>query len=123
MTGPDDTAATPELRTERTRVTTIDELVDEAGQRFDIGEHRIAVVRVGDDVRVIGDRCSHANYSLAEGEVDCDAMTLECFKHGALFSLETGVPETLPAIRPVPVYASEVVDGEVFVMLPVEEEQ
>ena len=84
-------------------------------RRFDVGPHRIAVVRVGDDFYAIGDRCSHADYSLAEGEVDEDALTLECWKHGSTFDLNTGAPTVLPATRPVPVYEVEVCDGTVVV--------
>ena len=92
-------------------------LVDGGARRFDIDGHRIAVVRIGDSVYAIGDRCSHADYSLSEGEVDCDAKTLECWKHGSTFDLRTGEPETLPATRPVPVYDITVRDGDVVVTL------
>ena len=40
----------------------------------------------------IGDRCSHQDISLSEGEVLADELTLECWKHGSAFSLETGEP-------------------------------
>jgi 3-phenylpropionate/trans-cinnamate dioxygenase ferredoxin subunit len=75
-------------------------------------------VRIDDDVYAIGDRCSHADYSLSEGEIDADERTLECWKHGSTFSLETGEPLTLPATQPVPVYTVEVRDGDVLVTLP-----
>ena len=90
---------------------------DGEARRVDVEGHRLAVVRIGDDVYVIGDRCSHADYSLSEGEVDADARTLECWKHGSTFDLRTGEPETLPATQPVPVYAIEVRDGDVVVSL------
>ena len=64
------------------------------------------------------DRCSHANYKLSEGDVDCDEKTLTCWKHGAEFSLIDGEPQTLPATQPVPVWDLEVAAGEVFVNLP-----
>ncbi len=67
---------------------------------------------------MIGDRCSHADYSLAEGEIDTDEGTIECWKHGSTFSVTTGEPTTLPATKPVPVYEVSVVDGEVRVVLP-----
>lgn len=92
-----------------------DDLEPGAAQRFDVGGHRIALVRVGDDFYAIGDRCSHADYSLAEGEVDEDTLTLECWKHGSTFDLRTGEPTVLPATRPVPVYEVEVRDGSVVV--------
>ena len=53
---------------------------------------------------MIGDRCTHADVSLSEGEVDVDACTIECPKHGSEFSLETGEAITLPAIKPAPTY-------------------
>jgi nitrite reductase/ring-hydroxylating ferredoxin subunit len=36
--------------------------------------------------------------------------------------LVTGEPGALPATKPVPVYAIEVIDGEVFLDLPAEPE-
>ena len=80
-----------------------------------VGEHRIAVVRCGDDVYAIGDRCSHQDISLSEGDVDCDDKLIECWKHGSAFSLETGNPTSLPATKATPVYAVEVAGGDVWV--------
>ena len=62
------------------------------------------VVRIGDDFYAIGDECSHADYSLSEGDVWDDECEIECPKHGSTFSLRTGEPQTLPATQPVPVY-------------------
>ena len=75
------------------------------------------MVRLGDDVYVIGDTCSHADVSLSEGEVDAVACTIECPKHGSEFDLRTGEPRSLPAVRPVPRYEASVVDGDVVVEL------
>lgn len=94
-----------------------EEMEHGTARRFDIDGHRIAVVRVGDDFYAIGDRCSHADYSLAEGEVDEESLTLECWKHGSTFDLNTGEPTVLPATRAVPVYEIEVREGSVFVGL------
>ena len=91
------------------------DLDDGGARRFDVDGHRLAVVRIGEDVYVIGDRCTHQDVSLAEGEVDADTRTLECWKHGSCFSLETGEPSSLPATRPVPVYEARVADGTVIV--------
>lgn len=99
-----------------------DDLEVGAARRFDVGDHRIAVVRGEDQWFAIGDECSHADYSLAEGEVDLEECTLECWKHGSLFSLTSGEPQTLPATRAVPVYEIVVAGGEVAVRLPGTEE-
>ena len=103
------------------RVASADDLEPGQARQVDLGETKIALVRVGEDFHALADRCSHANYSLSEGEVDCDEMTLTCWKHGAEFSLRDGVPQTLPATQPVAVYDVEVAAGEVFVSLPGEE--
>ena len=94
-----------------------DELGDGTARRFDVGSVRVAVVRIGDEVFAIGDRCTHADVSLAEGEVDAESCTLECWKHGSQFDLRTGEPLSLPATRPTPVYEAKVVDGRVQVEL------
>ena len=100
------------------RLCALDDLEAGGVARFVVGDARIAVVRIDDAVYAIGDRCSHADVSLAEGEVHPDELELECWKHGSAFSLETGVPSTLPATKPVPVYEVTVEDGDVVVRLP-----
>jgi 3-phenylpropionate/trans-cinnamate dioxygenase ferredoxin component len=87
---------------------------DGSARRFDVGSLRVAVVRIGDELHAIGDRCTHADVSLAEGEIDTDDCTIECWKHGSQFDLRTGEPLSLPATRPTPVYDVRVVDGRVL---------
>jgi 3-phenylpropionate/trans-cinnamate dioxygenase ferredoxin component len=95
----------------------LDELASGSSRRFDVRDHRIAVVRFDDEVYAVGDTCSHQNISLSEGEVDEDDRTIECWKHGSTFSLETGEALVLPATKPVPVYDVRVDDGEIVVVL------
>jgi 3-phenylpropionate/trans-cinnamate dioxygenase ferredoxin subunit len=100
---------------ERVVVCKLDDIAQGTAKRFDIGTHRIAVVRCDDALYAIGDTCTHADFSLSEGEVYCDEREIECWKHGSTFSLITGEPQSLPATRAVPVYKVEVVDGDVTV--------
>lgn len=100
-----------------TRVCALDDVAPDSAIRVDVDGHRLAVVRCGDDVYVIGDRCTHADISLSEGEVDCEERTIECWKHGSLFRLDDGMPDSLPATQPTPTYAVTVTDGDVFVEL------
>ncbi len=99
------------------RLCTTTDLADGEVRRFDVGEHRIALVRLGDDWYALGDRCSHADISLSEGEVLIEECALECWKHGSSFDLRTGEPQTLPATRPVPVYTVKVEGDDVLVEL------
>ena len=96
-------------------IAPLESLADGEAQRFEVDHHRLSVIRIGEDVYVIGDTCTHQEISLSEGEVDADTLHIECWKHGSSFSLETGEPDVFPATRPVPVYRAWVDAGEVFV--------
>ncbi len=103
---------------ETVRLCAADDLKPGDARRFDVGSHRIALVRIGDDFYAIGDRCSHADFSLAEGEVMPDDLEIECWKHGSTFSLTTGEPQSLPATKPVPVYDVVRSGADVSVVVP-----
>jgi len=100
---------------DRIRIGELADLPDGRGVRVETGGLRIALFRVGGDVFALGDRCSHAEASLAEGDVFDGAV--ECPRHGAEFDLRTGEPGSLPATSPVPVYDTEVDDGIVYLHL------
>jgi 3-phenylpropionate/trans-cinnamate dioxygenase ferredoxin subunit len=93
----------------------LDTLPRDRGIRVNVGEERIAMFRIGDEVFAIGDRCSHAEASLAEGEVFDHEV--ECPRHGSEFDLRTGEALSLPATRPVPIYPVSVEDGTVYLIL------
>lgn len=91
------------------------DLTSGEAKKFDVDGIAVAVVRVEDRVFAIADTCSHANISLSAGLVWCDSLQIECFKHGSAFSLQTGMPDTLPATQPVEVFNAQVVNGDVVV--------
>jgi 3-phenylpropionate/trans-cinnamate dioxygenase ferredoxin subunit len=96
----------------------VDDLSSGQAKRFDVAGHRIALVRVDDEFHALDDRCSHEDYSLAEGEVWVEECEIECPRHGSTFDLLTGKPCSLPATQPVAVYELEIADGNVSVRLP-----
>ena len=98
-----------------TRVCAVDEIAPDTAMKVTVNGRAVALVRIGDDFYAIADRCSHADVSLSEGEVDPGDRHLECWKHGSRFSLETGVPDVLPATRPVAVYSVRVEGDDVLV--------
>jgi 3-phenylpropionate/trans-cinnamate dioxygenase ferredoxin subunit len=103
---------------EAVRVCARDDLAPGSARCFDVAGHRVAVVRIGDDFYAIGDTCSHADFSLSEGDVWEDELEIECPKHGSTFSLLTGEPQTLPATRPVPVFEVAIEGDDVKVVVP-----
>ena len=54
------------------------------------------------------DECTHGRVALSEGDVEDGAI--ECYLHGSVFDLRTGVPRCLPAPEPVRVFPCRV-DG------------
>jgi len=75
----------------------------------------VALYRLNDGFYATEDACSHAQASLAAGEIDPEQGTVECPYHASLFDIRTGQVLSLPATRPVKTYPVEVVDNEVFV--------
>ena len=100
---------------ERVRALSLSELPEEGAVRVELGGTAVCVARSGGTVYAIGDRCSHAEASLAEGEVWPDECEIECPKHGSAFSLKTGEPFSLPATQPVPTYTVRVDGDDVLV--------
>jgi 3-phenylpropionate/trans-cinnamate dioxygenase ferredoxin subunit len=99
----------------RFEIGQLETLPREQGIRVTIGETVVAMFRIGNEVYAIGDRCSHAEASLAEGEVY--DTSVECPRHGSEFDLTNGQPLSLPATQPVPVYQVSVEDGVVYLTL------
>lgn len=94
-----------------------DELENGKAVHTDVDGVPVAVVRIDDEVFAIHDKCSHADVRLSEGIVWCETKQIECIRHGSLFDLQNGNADTLPATQPVPVYAAQVVDGDVIVTI------
>jgi 3-phenylpropionate/trans-cinnamate dioxygenase ferredoxin component len=100
------------------RVCSATDVPAPSSRRFELEGHRLCVVHLDDDWYVIGDRCSHADWSLSEGDLWVDEREIECPKHGSTFDLRTGEPLALPATKPVPVYDVRVEGDDVLVTLP-----
>lgn len=90
-------------------VARLSELAEGTPVRVDVDGEPVALVRLGDEVHALHDTCSHEEASLSEGEL-FDGE-LECPLHGSTFSLETGRPSCLPAMKPVPTY-EVTIDGD-----------
>jgi 3-phenylpropionate/trans-cinnamate dioxygenase ferredoxin subunit len=93
-------------------VVALDELAPGEPRLVEIDGTPVCLVNVDGTVRAVHDVCTHALESLSGGWVDGD--TIECPRHGATFSLETGEVLSPPATRPLPTFRVEVRDGRVL---------
>ncbi len=96
-------------------IALLNDLPDGRGIRVEVEGERIALFRIGGSVHAIGDLCSHAEASLADGEVFDGEV--ECPRHGSPFDLSTGEPGSLPATTAVPVYPTAVRNGIVYLTI------
>ena len=92
-----------------------DEIKLGEARRFMLEVGPVCLVRCNDGFKAIFDVCSHEDFALSEGEVELDECLIECWKHGSMFSLNTGQPVSFPATQPVPVYEVVIEDGRVLV--------
>lgn len=89
------------------------DLAEDQPVHVDIGACPVCLVRTGGGVYAIRDECTHEAVPLSEGEVS--GGVIECFMHGSRFNLATGRVLSLPATRPVAVFAVRAEGGNVFV--------
>jgi 3-phenylpropionate/trans-cinnamate dioxygenase ferredoxin component len=75
----------------------------------------IALYRLNDGYYATEDTCSHAQASLAAGDIDLEECSVECPYHGSLFDIRSGQVLSLPASRPIKTYPVKVANDEVFV--------
>jgi 3-phenylpropionate/trans-cinnamate dioxygenase ferredoxin subunit len=100
------------------RVCAVSDVERGARVRVAAGGVAVCVTRIDDEWYAIDDRCSHADFSLCEGDLWSDEREIECPQHGSTFSLLTGEPQSLPATQPVPVYPVRVEGDDVIVSMP-----
>jgi nitrite reductase/ring-hydroxylating ferredoxin subunit len=74
----------------------------------------VCLVRVGDAVYALEDRCSHAEFPISDGDM-VDDLVLECPLHGAQFDVRTGEALEPPAEAPIASYEVRIADGAVWV--------
>jgi chlorite dismutase len=95
-----------------TPVAKVSELPEGASKAVYAAGEQVALFNAGGQIYAIGNRCSHANGPLADGEVA--GTTVTCPWHSSQFDLETGGPLRAPAQRPVPVYDVRIEDGVIL---------
>ena len=98
------------------RVCSVDDLPRVGAAVAEIEGRRVTIARDSSGrVHAFDDTCTHANVSLAEGEVEGDLI--ECWLHGSQFDMRTGQPKQLPATQPVQVHTVTLEGDDVYVTL------
>jgi nitrite reductase/ring-hydroxylating ferredoxin subunit len=93
-------------------VGSVESFADGSLTKVDIDGQDVVVVHHGGEFFAVPDRCTHAKKPLHDGELQDGKI--RCIYHGATFDLRTG-KASLPAIKPLACYATEVEDGRVYV--------
>jgi len=77
------------------------------------GDTPVLVLRRGDVVSVLSDRCPHLSAPMHEGEIDEDhgVPTVVCPWHGSEFRIPDGTVVHGPATAPLPCFESRVIAG------------
>ena len=101
----------------------VSELENRVATRIEIDDLKLSASKIDESIYVVSDMCTHANYSLSDGPLDPENLTIECWKHGAQFCLSTGAALTLPATRALDTFPTEVHGENVYIHLPKKEKQ
>lgn len=89
---------------------------DQSGVAVRIGNRRVAVFRIGDEVFAIDDNCPHRNFPLRDGLINGE--TVRCRTHGSCFNLRSGAVIRGPARRAIHVYRATLVGDQIEVEIP-----
>ena len=81
-----------------------------------VGGLDVLLVRVGDDVAAVQNKCTHLGHALDRGRVMAGQIT--CPYHGACFDLRTGAAVSGPAVAPLVRYEARVREQQVEIRLP-----
>jgi nitrite reductase/ring-hydroxylating ferredoxin subunit/uncharacterized membrane protein len=82
-------------------------------QRVVVDDTPVLLLRQGEEIFAIHDRCSHRGCSLSEGSVEGDEIVCSC--HGSRFSLRSGALKHGPATASQPAFQVRTENGRVEV--------
>ncbi len=77
----------------------------------------VAVYKVGDEIFVTDDLCTHGEASLSEGLIE--GFEIECPYHMGRFDIRTGEPTLAPCREPLRTYRVTVRDDAIYIEEPV----
>ena len=96
-------------------VARFEDVPTDRGLRVEIDGIGVGLYRVGDAIHAMEDVCPHAGVPLSDGTLEGCVIT--CRAHGWPFDVRTGFDPSHADGFPIPCFAVEVRDDEVFVDL------
>jgi nitrite reductase/ring-hydroxylating ferredoxin subunit len=94
----------------------LDELDGRRPVKWMLGDVPVVVIRDGERVHVLADRCSHLSGPLSDGDYRDGCLT--CPWHGSTFRVADGGVTRGPATAPQPVFRTHIADGIIRACLP-----
>ncbi|RUS78071.1 hypothetical protein EGW08_014151, partial [Elysia chlorotica] len=82
-------------------------------KEVEVGEHKVLLVKEGDQFYALGNKCTHYGAPLSKGSY-CDGV-VRCPWHGACFNVKTGDIEDFPGLDSVHTFQVEVRGSDVVV--------
>lgn len=97
------------------RVCRLIEVPEGEAKRFVVRNFDVAVYNLGGRVYATDDTCTHGPSSLSDGYIEGD--TIECPFHYGSFHIPTGKPIKFPCTIPLQVYQTQIIDGDIFIVV------
>lgn len=97
-------------------VGTLADFPEGKGTALRVGNRRLAIFRIEDQVFAIDDRCPHRGFPLHDGSVS--ETTVRCRTHGSCFDLASGKVLRGPATHPAQAYPVRCENDQVLVEVP-----
>lgn len=93
----------------------IDSITSGGKRKVTVEGKDILIVRDGENIYAVENKCSHEAFPLIDGFVDNGKIC--CALHGACFDLKSGVALSLPAYEDIETYETRVSNGKVEIKL------
>ena len=84
---------------------------------FDHEDKKILIAKINNKIYATDRICTHAYADLSTGFLNEDENTVTCPLHMSSFNLASGIPENLPAEKPLKTYSTEVRDGCIHILI------
>jgi len=102
------------------QVISLDQLNNGERIFIEVNDQPIVLFNVANEIFAIGDLCTHDDGPLGDG--DLEDHVIICPRHGARFDIRNGKAMSLPAIVDTPFYPTRIVDGQIEIGFPIDQE-